>query len=106
MKSFKNLPEEPVRLASLIAHDPEKICMRELSAKEGTSIRLCAMGSEQGRKNIAPVTDVLYYIIDGEMILYSDEGEFLLGPGDVLALQAGTIHGIEGRSPVKFMAIE
>jgi len=97
---FYNAPGH-VGVASKNLHAPDEV--------EGGAVALNCSSFEPGGKldRTAPPPEMIYYILEGEMTLITDEGTETLGTGDSVHFHPGEARALENRTdkPVRMLIV-
>ena len=105
MESLKNIPKLPSPLRKLIPIQPGQIISMALSKNEKVGITLFGIAEGESISEEAYAADTLYYILEGEMLLFLNAEKHAMKPGDCIAVPAGTLHAIEGQGAFKMLQI-
>lgn len=75
----------------------------------GVNLTTLPPGAWSSQRHFHTLGDELVYVLEGEVVLVTDQGEQVLGPGDVAGFPAGTTDGHHlvnrGEGPARYLEI-
>lgn len=104
---LKNLPiDTAAPLASLIDAAPGTVASTMFSQlDDACSITLLAFAEGEDVSGEAYDGDTLYYLVEGSIAVSLPDRAVEVGPGEVLAVPAGTLHAVAPHGKVKLLQI-
>lgn len=105
MNYFKNLPENPQKLADLIEIKKGRIISMSLSRKENCRMMLMAVSEGEEVTAEQYPGDTLYYVLEGTMPLIRDGVTIDMTTGDIAVIPRDAPHAIGGAGEFKILQI-
>lgn len=105
MYYFKNLPENPQKLADLIKIKKGHVISMSLSKKENCQMMLLAVSKGEEVTAEQYPGDTLYYVLEGTMPLVRDGITTDLAVGDIVVVPRDIPHAIGGAGDFKILQI-
>lgn len=105
MDYFKNLPENPQKLADLIEIKKGRIISMSLSKKENCQMMLMAVSEGEEITAEQYPGDTLYYVIEGTMPLIRNGTAKEMAAGDIAVVPRNIFHALGGAGNFKTLQI-
>lgn len=84
----------PAQFSSMVAGRSRQRVGRAIGLKNfGVNLTTLAPGSQSALRHWHEMQDEFVYVVEGELILITDEGEQVLKPGDMAGFAAGVPNG-------------
>ncbi len=101
MKTLKNIPETPTKMASLLDIIPGQVESMALSRVEHTQMTLLSIPKGEAISEEEYSGDVMYLCLEGDLIIDGN----VLQPGDCQRLSAREVHAVGTENGVKYLQI-
>ncbi len=102
---FKNISDKPIAINELAEIVDKQILSTSILDNEDINISFFSFADLENISEEQYSGDVLFYVISGSCFIKIKEAETHLKTGDLLKVQAGTLHEVHAKEPFRMMQI-
>lgn len=95
----------PFSLGETVPYRAHQVLSQSFYRKEDDAVTVFSFDAGEGISREVLDDDCLYWILEGDVVLFSGDNAAAAGPGDCMAVPAGTPHAVDMTSRAKIMVI-